>query len=495
MNLKNKRPLYIFVSSLVINGMLTNAVLAEPIYHPSGPQLTFGGMSHRIMTVSDMGNPAHPATMPYPEGDSGLYGAGLSIGLGIEYDGNDNFFKLLDEVANSGSAVPGDDGASGGDPDSGSDGNIIDITLPPLSPAMQAELEELVADVAAAAVLVGLSVTGINAKAFASADVPVLISNDALGGAWTFGANISLTTNISGINDPIDFDIDQAVASLKTAYAADVPTIASGPITYDLSGGASVTVAPDGSTKFRIDNNSGVVTKAAQITEISIGYSRKVWQQEDQKIHLGIRPKYFDVGLSNTAVPIADIEDARSIFKALDKSNFSYEQDFGVDIGAIWSARQYQLGVTLTNLNEPDFHFPERDLTGFTNPVVIQFLRERETYVMERQLKFEGGLITSDGAWGINFGLDANAVPDPMGDDYQWASVGAGFASDNWWLPSGRVGLRRNLAGSELTYVTAGLTVFDILSLDLAATTKTINIDGKTVPQGLIANIGVHVLF
>ena len=167
MNLKNKRPLYIFVSSLVINGMLTNAVFAEPIYHPSGPQLTFGGMSHRIMTVSDMGNPAHPATMPIPEGDSGLYGAGLSIGLGIEYDGNDNFFKLLDDVANSGSTVPVDDGSGGVDPDSGSDGNIIDITLPPLDPAVQAQLEALIADVAAAAILVGASVTGINAKAFA----------------------------------------------------------------------------------------------------------------------------------------------------------------------------------------------------------------------------------------------------------------------------------------------------------------------------------------
>jgi len=351
MNLNNSRPLHLLVSSLVISGMLANHALAEPIYHPSGPQLTFGGMSHRTMTVSDTGNPAQPATMPYPEGDSGLYGGGFSIGLGIEYSGNDNLFKLLDKIGESDSTVPGDDGSGGGDPGSGEDGDTdIPIALPPLDPAVQAQLEALVEEVAAAAILIGLSVTGINAKVFTSADVPLLISNDALGGAWTFGANISLTTDLKGINDPINFDSDVATTNLKAAYENDPP--ATDPVTYDLSGGASVTVFPDGSTKFRFDNNSGVVTKAAQITEISIGYSRKVWQREDQKIHVGIRPKYFNAGLSNKAVPIADIEDARTIFDALDKSNFKYEQDFGVDVGVSWSAKQYQVGATLTNLND-----------------------------------------------------------------------------------------------------------------------------------------------
>ncbi|RKZ59481.1 MAG: hypothetical protein DRQ44_13640, partial [Gammaproteobacteria bacterium] len=164
MNLNNSRPLHLLVSSLVISGMLANPALAEPIYHPSGPQLTFGGMSHRTMTVSDTGNPAHPATMPYPEGDSGLYGGGFSIGLGIEYDGNDNLFKLLDKIGASDSTVPGGDGGSG---DSGEDGDTgIDITLPPLDPEVQAQLEALVEEVAAAAILIGLSVTGISAKVF-----------------------------------------------------------------------------------------------------------------------------------------------------------------------------------------------------------------------------------------------------------------------------------------------------------------------------------------
>jgi len=487
-----KKALYFFTTCFVINALFISTVLAEPVYHPSGPNLTFGGMTHRQLAVSDMGNPAHPATVPHPEGDSGLYGAGLSLGLGIEYDGNDNLFKLLDEAGGSDSTVPGGDDGSGG---SGEDGDTdIPVTLPPLSPEVQAQLEELVEEVAAAAVLVGLSVTGIDAKAFISADVPVLISNNALG-AWTFGANVSVTTNLKGLNDPINFDVDLAIQNLKTAYEAANVTTPTTPITYDLSGGASVTVNPDGSTKFRFDNNSGVLTKAAKITEFSIGYSRKVWQKESNNIYIGVKPKLYDVGLSNNAIPISDIEDARDVFNALDNANFKHEQDFGVDLGAIWSGNQHQFGITLTNLNEPDFHYPAHDLSGFTSPTIIQAIKKTETYVMERQLKFDGGFITSDGAWGINFGLDANAVPDPMSDNYQWVSLGAGYASDNWWLPGARLGLRSNLAGTKLTYVTAGVTAFNILNLDIASTTETIKINGDTVPRGLIVNLGVQVLF
>lgn len=468
----------------------TGTVQAEPVYHPSGPKLTFGGMTHRQKNVSGMGNPAHPASIPYPEGDSGIYGAGLSIGLGLEYDGNDNFYKLLDSLGGSDSpSVPGGDDGSG---DTGEDGGvIIPPTLPPLSPEVEAKLDALVEKVAAAAAFLGLAITDTNAKAFASADLPILISNNTLGGAWTFGANISITTNLRGLSDPIIFDVDAAKAQLKAAYQASV----NAPKTYDLTGGASVTIHPDGSTKFRFDNNSGVITRAAQISEISIGYSRKVWQKNDNRAYIGIKPKYYNVGLSNAAVPIKEIENAKSIFDALDRSSFSYSQDFALDLGVSWTGKQYQIGVVATNLNQPSFNYPAKDLSGFTNPDIINSMRAKEIYTMERQLKLEGGVISSSGAWGLNFGLDANAVPDPMGDDYQWASIGAGFASDSWWLPGARVGIRKNMAGTKLTYVTGGITVFNIVNVDLATTTETIRISDKTVPRGLIFNIGAQIVF
>lgn len=494
MNFTFKRPVYLLISSLVTSVAVQGPLSAEPIYHPSGPKLTFGGVTHRQMTVSDMGNPAHPVSIPYAEGKNSLYGAGLSIGLGVEYDGNDNLFELLNDAGSDDALAPGDSDDSG----SGQIGdNIQDIigTINP-TPEQEAQLQVLVDEIAVKAASLGAflvtATTELNAKAFVSADVPILISNDSIG-AWTFGANTSVTTNLRGLNDPIIFDSDLALQTLQDIYTLDTTE----PITtYDLGSNGSITVDPaTGDTEFVFENNSGTVTRAAQITEVSLGYSRKVWQKEDNKIYVGVKPKYLDVGLSNSFVFIADIEDAQDIFEALDKSNFKYSQDFSMDLGAIWSGKQYQIGATLTNINEPDFKFPEVDLSGISNPDIIQAIIDSQTYVMERQLKLEAGYITPGGAWGINFGYDANAVPDPMLDNYQWVSVGAGYASDNWWLPGARIGARKNMVGTKLTYVTAGITVFNIVNLDVATTTDTITVDGDTVPRGLILNIGAQVLF
>jgi len=489
-------------TTLLINSLLVIPVLAEPIYHPSGPKLTFGGATHRQMTVSDMGNPAHPAIDPTPDDDAGRYGIGLSIGGGIEYEGNDNLFKLLNSAGSDDALAPPSDG-DGGDSGDGQDGTTLDDIIGnivgDLTPEQQAKLDELITEMSEEALAAGafliIAATDLNAKVFISADVPVLISNSALGGTWTFGANASLTTNLKGLAEPINFNSDgTALESLLVGLTSLDPN---DPVTtFEIGNIANLTVDPaTGETTYQFTNNSAVSTRAAQITEISVGYSRKVWQQQDNDIYVGIKPKYYDVGLSNKVIPIANITDAKSIFDALDKSNFKYSQDFGVDIGAIWTGKQYQFGATVTNLNEPSFNYPAADLSGFSSQAIINAVRELETYTMKRQLKLEGGFITPSGAWGLNFGLDANAVPDPMRDDYQWASVGASFASDSWWLPGARLGARRNLAGSQLLYYTAGVTAFNILNLDLATTSETITVDGHTVPRGLMANISMQVLF
>ena len=481
-----KRPFYLFVTSLIINGLITAPLFAEPIYHPSGPKLTFGGMTHRQMTVSDMGNPAHPAIDPTPGDSASRYGAGFSIGLGIEYDARDELWDLLNDTGADDALAPGSDpDDSPGEP--GPD--IPDIT----DPDLLALIDEIKVKAAALGTFLGISVSGLNAKAFASADIPVLISNDFLGGTWTFGANASLTTNLKGINDPIVFDSDLALQQLQDAY--DAAQIATGGDTFDLTGGLSVTVNPDGSTNYSFENNSGTITRAAQVSELSIGYSRKLWAKENNEIYIGVKPKFYSVGLSNAFIFIDNIEDAKSIFDALDRDSFQYTERVSMDIGAIWTGKQYQLGATITNINEPDFDYPEVDLSSITNPDIVNAILSFQTYTMERQLKLEGGYISKNGAWGINVGLDANPVPDPMHDDYQWASVGLGFASDNWWLPGARVGIRKNMAGTALTYLTAGITVFNGINIDLATTTQTVKIDGDNIPQGAIVNVSAQFLF
>jgi hypothetical protein len=112
---------------------------------------------------------------------------------------------------------------------------------------------------------------------------------------------------------------------------------------------------------------------------------------------------------------------------------------------------------------------------------------------MDRQLKFEASLFTSDRRWSAHLGLDADPATDPMGDDFQWMTLSAGFTTDSWWIPGGRIGYRQNLAGTELKYLSIGLTAFKIVNFDIASALDTVSIDGTTLPQGLMVSIGFQI--
>ena len=77
LNLKVYRISKFLFTAFLAQLALNEALLADPVYHPSGPRLTFGGMTHRALSVSDMGNPAHAAIDPL----AGSGGGALCLGL------------------------------------------------------------------------------------------------------------------------------------------------------------------------------------------------------------------------------------------------------------------------------------------------------------------------------------------------------------------------------------------------------------------------------
>ena len=95
--------------------------------------------------------------------------------------------------------------------------------------------------------------------------------------------------------------------------------------------------------------------------------------------------------------------------------------------------------------------------------------------------------------WSVHLGVDANPVADPMGDEFQWATLSAGFTTDSWWIPGGRFGYRKNLAGTQLGYLGFGLTAFKIVNIDIASALDTTVIDDRTLPRGLMGSIGFQI--
>ncbi len=197
--------------------------------------------------------------------------------------------------------------------------------------------------------------------------------------------------------------------------------------------------------------------------------------------------------LSRLSVRFGDITDSDELFDAIRHADYRDDTNIGLDFGALWVANNYQLGMQVTNINEPDFEFPEVNLEPYTSRPIIDFLIGDQVYEMERQWKFEGSVFSSNRRWTVNLGIDANAVPDPMGDDYQWFTLSAGYATESWWLPGVRVGYRKNLAGTEMGYLGLGVTAFKFVNLDIASAVDSVKISGTDLPQGLMASLGFQL--
>ena len=197
--------------------------------------------------------------------------------------------------------------------------------------------------------------------------------------------------------------------------------------------------------------------------------------------------------LSRLSVRFGDITDSEELFDAIRHSDFEDDTRVGVDIGALWVGENYQLGAQLTNANQPKFTFPDVDLNPYSDETIIGLIQGDRIYTMDRQLKLEASLFSSDRRWSAHLGLDADSATDPLGDEYQWLTFSVGLARDSWWLPGARIGYRQNLTGTEKSYVSLGVSAFRIFNIDISSALDTVSIDGTTLPQGLMINIGFQI--
>ncbi len=183
----------------------------------------------------------------------------------------------------------------------------------------------------------------------------------------------------------------------------------------------------------------------------------------------------------------------QELFEAIRHNDFRTDERLGVDLGALWVGENYQLGVQVTNVNEPKFTFPDVNLDLYRNPQSKLILLQDQQYEMDRQWKLEGSWFSKERRWSGHVGYDVDTATDPMGDDFQWATLSIGYARDSWWFPGARIGFRQNLAGTTLKYLGLGFTAFKYFNFDIASALDTVRIDGQKLPQGLMLSLGVEI--
>jgi hypothetical protein len=472
---------------------VVGAAFAEPATELPATNLIYTDVDHSQQIQPDSENPALAAALQGSRDKSKrVRTLAPSVGAGLEYGNIEDLFDFYNKVKTTWEpSEPGEPGDGLPTPENPTSGITLDDVLDMLDPEQTALLEALASEVAKQVALLALiSVEGYG-KVWASGDVPLGLDNDFLGGTWTMGLGWKATSKAFGLAEPIEFDLEAARVAI-TDWINTLPM--DRPTGFAISDDINLTPDPsNNSVIFSLNNDSSLVTKSARVTELKLGYSREAWEDQAGRLYLGAEARLLSMQLSRVAVRFGDISDSGELFQDIRNADYESDAGFSLDVGAIWLAENYQLGAQVRNLNRPEFLFPDVDLTPYQDDGVIGFLQSDKRYTMDRQLKLEASVFTADRRWTSHLRLDVDPVTDPMGDSYQWMTLSAGYNSGNWWLPNARVGLRRNLTGTELTYVGVGITAFKYLNIDIASALDTVKINGNSLPLGLMGSIGFQV--
>ncbi|WP_455207059.1 conjugal transfer protein TraF [Kaarinaea lacus] len=456
--------------------------IATPVYHPPGPNLTYGAVSNGQTLLSDINNPAAGALAPLKDGSKFRFGVLSSIGTGVEYGKIDNLFDDLDAIA--------------ADFDfSNAFSSIQNVN----SAAALSEVDTRINDIND--LLNNIENDGYG-KAFISGHIPLMpmiVASDTLGGSLTLDLNFSGVVRVGAVADTVAFNLGNAQTFITNNLTSPVPVTSNLVDPTNNAGiGDVIITAGNNNVTYSLTNDSVVRLKAAGVLEAGFGYSRNVYSTNSGNLLAGIRGKYYQVTLYQDVEKVEDQTNTENLFEDFDYNDGETDTNFGVDLGLLWAGEHYRVGATLTNVNEPEFEYNAIDpakLAVINDPRISALLSEKLIYKMESQLTIEGALHTKNQKWVFGAAYDVNEVEGPTGDEYQWATASAAFITKSWIIPGIRVGYRVNQAGSELSYLTGGITLFKYLNLDGAYGLEDVVIDGSTLPRSFMLNLGLELSF
>lgn len=286
---------------------------------------------------------------------------------------------------------------------------------------------------------------------------------------------------------------EQTIEALKAEYAAS---------------GSSTSLQSEST----LTTDSGLDVRAATLVHLGLGYGTNLANWGDLslpkgQLELGARLNFYQAEMARTFVSLqaeANSDSDDDFSDRLDdvSDNTSKSSAIGLDVGMLWHDANYQLGLTIYNLNEPSFDYPDLStyLTGETLAALKGLenagkARTSDSVTLTRHAVLEGAYHTSNRNWVLQGYYTLGTATDLMGDESRNMGVSAGYFSQSALIPALRVGYNKNLVGTELSTLNAGTTLFGIFNLDVAMGLETSSIDGNEIPRYLAFSLGFEEKF
>lgn len=268
----------------------------------------------------------------------------------------------------------------------------------------------------------------------------------------------------------------------------------------------------------QFETNTAIYLKSVEYTNIGLSYSREIdhglikgfTDPLGGRLLAGVRGNLYSMNLSKQVVGLLNIDEDDELGDVIQddlSANKVTTTNIGLDLGLIWEAPNYHVGFNWRNINEPEFDYgtlgqncsSKDSSTSMSNCfTALYFAADNritlgETYVMTAQTTIDAALNTENKRWRVATSYDLQPMRDPIGDEYQWASASAAYVGST--IIGGRLGFSKNLTGSNLTMLNAGLSLFGGMNLDLRYSLDKIEVDGTEAPRAFAINLGFENSF
>lgn len=251
--------------------------------------------------------------------------------------------------------------------------------------------------------------------------------------------------------------------------------------------------------------NTSFYLKSGLQTAFSFGYSRAVFEKKGDdifsgKLLVGAKISALKMDLNKQVFWLEGVQNEEVGDIARDEYDRHMESNTGVnvDLGAVWDAERYRVGLTLSNLNNPKFNYNAvgvnctQEIMGSTaadNCNVAKYFVEIKSKLKAKEVHEMKPVAAMDllfklsKKWQVTSALDLASYNDIVGSDNQYFHVATRYETTSFFGLSPRLGYSKNLSGEKLSSMSAGITFFKVLNLDINYGQETTKVDDKKVPR------------
>ena len=262
---------------------------------------------------------------------------------------------------------------------------------------------------------------------------------------------------------------------------------------------------------------SSAYIKSGIETRASLGYSREIpdlvpLNSLGAQVFAGIKLNLIQLELSKQVLRLQQLEGQgiEDVVEDEYENNLVKSNNIGIDIGMVMVGDKYRVGFTITDINSPSFDYGavgvnceqygessrrrnNCEAAAYFATDLGQF-KARETHTKHPVGTIDGSY-TFFNALTVSSSLDLASYNDIVGEENQWFNLSSSYDAKSIWIPDVRVGYHLNMAGSELSSVSLGLSLFNILSLDAEMGLEDISVDGNTAPRKMAFSLSVSENF